>query len=139
MARIFCTKCSTKLAPSDSKCPKCGSPDRFIDDSPVFPLDKLTFGIIDKSQHSKKGRYLYETTIKPDYDRDTQQDTLVIRHFNRQKDCISIDGSYVEEIKTRDKKLLKVKTGKLSEHQGHGDDRKNRQHKDPINGGDPDA
>lgn len=124
MARIFCKKCSTKLAPSDAKCPKCGSQDRFIDDSPFFPLDKLTFGLTDKGQQSGDHKYLYETTINPDFDRDTQQDTVVVRKYNRQN--ISVDGSYIEEVRTRDNRVIKKKVEKLSEHQGHGSGRKNR-------------
>ena len=124
MARIFCPKCSTKLSPSDSECPICGSHDRFIDDSPAFPLDKLTLRITEKTDSEKK-KCLYETTIKPDFDRDTQQDTVVIRRFNKRKECIALNGSYIEDIRTRDGKLIKRTVGKLSEHKGHGSDRKN--------------
>lgn len=125
VARIFCPKCSTKLDPASSKCPKCGSHDRFIDDSPAFPLDKVTLKIIEES-HSKGKKCLYETTIKPDFDRDTQQDTIVIRKFNKRKECIALEGSYVEEIRARDGKLIKKSVGKLVEHTGHGCDKKNR-------------
>lgn len=134
MAQIFCKRCSTMLSPSDSKCPNCESKgyesyDRFINVSPTFPLSKLSFYLVDKDLHPGK---LYETYIKPSFDRDTQQDTIVIRFFNRRKECISLEGSYIEEVWTRDNKLLKKTVGKLIDHIGHGSDKKNRKKCLPI-------
>lgn len=125
MARIFCTNCSQKLKPSDLKCPRCGSQNKFIDDAPLLPLDKITFRIVEKD-NSGGSKCLYETTIKPDFDRDTYQDTTVVRKFNKRKECVALYGSYIEDIWARGGHLIKRNIGKLSEHKGHGSDRKNR-------------
>lgn len=136
---VLCLKCKATFDSQESKCPKCGSADRSIEVFDSTIMYESHTGVENELIYSGKRKFFYEEKVKPDFDRDTQQDVMVTRKYNRRRDCISLDGSYVEEIKTKDKKILKRKTGKLSEHQGHGDDRKNRQQKEAINGGDPDA
>ncbi len=126
MTRFFCTKCSTRLQASDLQCPNCGSYDRFIDSSPVFPLDKLTLGLIDKNIYSGKHKYAYEISIKPSYDLDTQQDVVVSRRFNRTQKNKSNEKTYLEEIMARDGKILKSNNDVLTKHKGHGSDKKDK-------------
>ena len=137
---VFCSnpKCNTAYESSEPKCPKCGSTDRSIEIPDSFTAYESLIGIIDKNLYSGDKKFFSELTVKPDFDRDTQQDVMVTRKYNRQEEYIASDGSYIEEIRDKDGNLIKEPViGKLNEHKGHGCDRKNR--KQPVDGGDADA
>ena len=77
-----------------------------------------------------KSKFFYEVKTKPDFDRDTQQNVMVERTFDRRED----KDSYIEEIKTKSGEVIKRNTDKLSEHKGHGSDKTH-----PRNSGDDDG
>lgn len=116
----------------ESVCPNCGSPDRNIAISDLFDMYEKHFGIQDLSgeTYSGKSKFFYEVKTKPDFDRDTQQNVMVERTFDRRED----KDSYIEEIKTKSGEVIKRNTDKLSEHKGHGSDKTH-----PRNSGDDDG
>ena len=118
---VLCAKCKTMFDCQESVCPNCGSPDRNIAISDLFDMYEKHFGIQDLSgeTYSGKSNFFYEVKTKPDFDRDTQQNVMVERTFDRRED----KDSYIEEIKTKSGEVIKRNTDKLSEHKGHGCDK----------------
>ena len=118
---VLCAKCKTMFDCQESVCPNCGSPDRNIAISDLFDMYEKHFGIQDLSgeTYSGKSKFFYEVKTKPDFDRDTQQNVMVERTFDRRED----KDSYIEEIKTKSGEVIKRNTDKLSEHKGHGCDK----------------
>ena len=116
----------------ESVCPNCGSPDRNIAISDLFDMYEKHLGIQDLSGETYPGKrkFFYEVKTKPDFDRDTQQNVMVERTFDRRED----KDSYIEEIKTKSGEVIKRNTDKLSEHKGHGSDKTH-----PRNSGDDDG
>ena len=116
----------------ESVCPNCGSPYRNIAISDLFDMYEKHFGIQDLSgeTYSGKSKFFYEVKTKPDFDRDTQQNVMVERTFDRRED----KDSYIEEIKTKSGEVIKRNTEQLSEHKGHGSDKTH-----PRNSGDDDG
>lgn len=129
---VLCAKCKTMFDCQESVCPNCGSPDRNIAISDLFDMYEKHFGIQDLSgeTYSGKSKFFYEVKTKPDFDRDTQQNVMVERTFDRRED----KDSYIEEIKTKSGEVIKRNTDKLSEHKGHGSDKTH-----PRNSGDDDS
>ena len=129
---VLCAKCKTMFDCQESVCPNCGSPDRNIAISDLFDMYEKYFGIQDLSgeTYSGKSKFFYEVKTKPDFDRDTQQNVMVERTFDRRED----KDSYIEEIKTKSGEVIKRNTDKLSEHKGHGSDKTH-----PRNSGDDDG
>ncbi len=129
---VLCAKCKTMFDCQESVCPNCGSPDRNIAISDLFDMYEKHFGIQDLSgeTYSGKSKFFYEVKTKPDFDRDTQQNVMVERTFDRRED----KDSYIEEIKTKSGEVIKRNTDKLSEHKGHGSDKTH-----PRNSGDDDG
>ena len=118
---VLCAKCKTMFDCQESVCPNCGSPDRNIAISDLFDMYEKHFGIQDLSgeTYSGKSKFFYEVKTKPDFDRDTQQNVMVERTFDRRED----KDSYIEEIKTKSGEVIKRNTDKLSEHKGHGSEK----------------
>lgn len=142
MAEMYCSNCGAKLTFNDLRCLKCGSLDKCIKASDSIAIDDIREHLretLDKELYSGKHKYSYEVKIKPDFDRDTQQSVIVTQTFNRRKDCDSAEKTYIEEIRTKSGELIKGSTDELSEHKGHGSDRKNRKRKDFTDGGGSDA
>jgi len=138
MEKIYCPDCGTELKSEDTQCPQCGSKNRSIETSDSFAAYESLVGIIDEHLYSGEKDFFSEVDVKPDFDRDTQQDVMVSRKYNRLEECLGEPGSYIEEIKDKEGKLIKAPViGILGEHKGHGSDRKNR--KQPIDGGGSDA
>ena len=129
---VLCAKCKTMFDCQESVCPNCGSPDRNIAISDLFDMYEKHFGIQDLSgeTYSGKSNFFYEVKTKQDFDRDTQQNVMVERTFDRRED----KDSYIEEIKTKSGEVIKRNTDKLSEHKGHGCDKTH-----PRNSGDDDG
>ena len=129
---VLCAKCKTMFDCQESVCPNCGSPDRNIAISDLFDMYEKHFGIQDLSgeTYSGKCKFFYEVKTIPDFDRDTQQNVMVERTFDRRED----KDSYIEEIKTKSGEVIKRNTDKLSEHKGHGSDKTH-----PRNSGDDDG
>ena len=129
---VLCAKCKSIFDCQESVCPNCGSPDRNIAISDLFDMYEKHFGIQDLSgeTYSGKSKFFYEVKTKPDFDRDTQQNVMVERTFDRRED----KDSYIEEIKTKSGEVIKRNTDKLSEHKGHGSDKTH-----PRNSGDDDG
>ena len=138
MERTYCSNCGVGLNLEDTQCPHCGSKNRTMETSDSFEVFESLVGIIDKQLYSGKKKFFSELRVKPDFDRDTQQDVMVSRKYNRLERNRGKRGTYIEEIRDKDGKLIKKPViGILNEHKGHGSDRKNR--KQPIDGGDADA
>ena len=118
---VLCAKCKTMFDCKEPVCPNCGSPDRDIAISDVLDMYQKHFGVQDLSgeTYSGKSKFFYEVKTKPDFDRDTQQNVMVERTFDRRED----KDSYIEEIKTKSGEVIKRNTDKLSEHKGHGCDK----------------
>ncbi|WP_419011000.1 hypothetical protein [Dysosmobacter sp.] len=129
---VLCAKCKTMFDCQEPVCPNCGSPDRDIAISDVLDMYQKHFGVQDLSgeTYSGKSKFFYEVKTKPDFDRDTQQNVMVERTFDRRED----KDSYIEEIKTKSGEVIKRNTDKLSEHKGHGSDKTH-----PRNSGDDDG
>lgn len=123
---VLCSKCKTAFDSKEPKCPECGSKDRFVAISDSFSLHESRIGVEDKLIYPGKHKFFYEVTVKPDFDRDTQQNVMVTRKYNRRRDRDPSEKMYVEEIRTTSGELIKEATDQLSEHRGHGSDRKNR-------------
>lgn len=133
---VLCAKCKTIFDCQKPMCPNCGSPDRDTIVSDSFAIYEKFFGVQDLSgeTYSGKNKFFYEVKTKPDFDRDTQQNVMVERTFDRREDR----DSYIEEIKTKSGEDIKRNTDKLSKHKGHGSD---REHSKPDfdKNGDPNA
>ena len=95
--------------------------DRDIGVFDSFDMYEKHIGVQDLSgeTYSGKSKFFYEVKTKPDFDRDTQQNVMVERTFDRRED----KDSYIEEIKTKSGEVIKRNTDKLSEHKGHGCDK----------------
>ena len=96
---VLCSKCSTVFDCQEPKCPNCGSMDRDIGVFDSFDMYEKHIGVQDLSgeTYSGKSKFFYEVKTKPDFDRDTQQNVMVERTFDRRED----KDSYIEEIKTK--------------------------------------
>ena len=129
---VLCSKCSTVFDCQEPKCTNCGSMDRDIGVFDSFDMYEKHIGVQDLSgeTYSGKSKFFYEVKTKPDFDRDTQQNVMVERTFDRRED----KDSYIEEIKTKSGEVIKRNTDKLSEHKGHGSDKTH-----PRNSGDDDG
>lgn len=123
---VLCSKCKTAFDSEEPKCPKCGSADRFVGVLDSFTMHESRIGIKDERLYSGNHKFFCEVTVKPDFDRDTQQPVMVTRKYNRRKDRDPSEATYTEEIWTKSGEIIKRNTDKLSEHKGHGSDRKNR-------------
>ena len=129
---VLCAKCKTIFDSQEPKCPNCGSMDRDIEVFDSFDMHEKHFGVQDLSgeTYSGKSKFFYEVKTKPDFDRDTQQNVMVERTFDRRED----KDSYIEEIKTKSGEVIKRNTDKLSEHKGHGCDKTHRRNSGAGNG-----
>lgn len=129
---VLCSKCKAAFDSKEPKCPKCGSADRSMEISDSFAAYESLVGIIDKQLYSGEKKFFSELRVKPSFNRDTQQDVMVSRKYNRPKECQGELGSYIEEIRDKDGKLIKITFDTLNEHIGHGSDRKNRRQQDAV-------
>lgn len=129
---VLCAKYKTIFDSQEPKCPNCGSMDRDIEVFDSFDMHEKHFGVQDLSgeTYSGKSKFFYEVKTKPDFDRDTQQNVMVERTFDRRED----KDSYIEEIKTKSGEVIKRNTDKLSEHKGHGCDKTHRRNSGDGNG-----
>lgn len=136
---VLCSKCKAAFDSEEPKCPKCGSADRSIEISDFFAMFESRVGVENKLIYPGKHKFFHEVTVTPDFDRDTKQDVMVTRKYNRRRDRAPSEKMYDEEIKTKSGKVIKKASEPLIEHKGHGSDRKNRKKTDNSNGGDSDA
>ena len=85
---VLCSKCSTVFDCQEPKCPNCGSMDRDIGVFDSFDMYEKHIGVQDLSgeTYSGKSKFFYEVKTKPDFDRDTQQNVMVERTFDRRED-----------------------------------------------------
>lgn len=135
----ICSHCGTVFDCSEPVCPKCGSNDRIISLEDCLCINDSEMKLkaeVDKTIYDGGKKYAYEVTVKPNFDRDSQQKTIVVRYYARTEKMAFEKQTYVEKIWTLDGKLLKEKKEDLREHIGHGDDKKNKRLKA---GGDTDA
>lgn len=132
MEKIYCPDCGTELNVTDTQCPQCGSMNRTMEVSDSSVVYESLVGIIDKQLYSGEKKFFSELRIKPDFDRDTQQDVMVSRKYNRLEERQGELGTYIEEIRGKNGKFIKITYGILNKHIGHGNDRKDRRQQDVI-------
>lgn len=125
---VLCSKCGTVFDCQEPQCPNCGSKDRTVEVSDSADIYEYCIGIKDKNLYSGRHKYFFEITKRPDFDRDSQQSTMVTRRYNRRKDRDPSEITYIEEIRTKSGELIKINTDKIVDHKGHGCDKKKRRH-----------